>query len=235
MKWSISRIISICLRVSSRVYKLLDLFCGAGGCSMGYWKAGFHDITGIDNKPQKNYPFDFHQADVFEWCAENDLSQYDLIHASPPCQKFTALNKMWNAKSHEDLIDPMRFMLREFAGRWVIENVPGAPLYAPVILCGTMFGLGCDGAELWRHRLFEANFPLSIPPECQHRKKPRVIGVYGGHGMDRRRKVNTQDFSVEQRKEAMGIWWMNGIELSQAIPPAYTEWIGKQILKCIKK
>ena len=92
-----------------------------------------------------------------------------------------------------------------------------------------MFGLGSGDAELWRHRLFELSWGYVLAPPCQHRRKPRVIGVYGGHGRDRRRTVNTQDYSTEQRREAMGIDWMSGAELSQAIPPAYTEYLGRAL------
>jgi len=105
-----------------------------------------------------------------------------------------------------------------------------------VTICGSSLRLGlADGsAELRRHRHFETNFPVMVMP-CAHGWAPRVIGVYGGHGRDRRRTTNTQDFTVEQRREAMGIDWMNGGELSQAIPPAYTEFIGEQLLVHLKQ
>jgi DNA (cytosine-5)-methyltransferase 1 len=114
-----------------------------------------------------------------------------------------------------------------------MENVMGAPLKCDLVLCGTMFGLGCDDAELRRHRKFELSFPIRISelPKCRHGRKARVIGVYGGHGRDRRRTVKTQDYSTAQRREAMGIEWMNGTELSQAIPPAYSEFIGRAALQ----
>lgn len=198
---------------------------------MGYHRAGF-DVVGVDIKAQKHYPFEFHQADALEYLAEHG-PEFDVIHASPPCQAFSALKSMWNSRKHPDLIAPTREALRACGKPYIIENVPGAPLIAPFMLCGTMFGLGVGIAELRRHRLFEASFPVGLQTPCAHRLFRQVIGVYGGHGRDRRRKANTQDFSTRQRREAMGIDWMTGTELSQAIPPAYTEWIGKQLMAAL--
>jgi DNA (cytosine-5)-methyltransferase 1 len=223
--------------------RLLDCFSGGGGAAFGYFRAGF-DVVGVDIKYQKHYPsfhndeyakhFEFHQADALEYLAEHG-AEFDVIHASPPCQKFCDLKKMYNAKHHEDLLTPTRDLLRKIGKPYVIENVEGAPMENFITLCGTAFGLGIPSAELRRHRRFEIwpTSPLFVPP-CCHRKA-RVIGVYGGHGRDHRRKVNTQDFTVEQRRQAMGIDWMTGNELSQAIPPAYTEWIGKQIMAVLEK
>lgn len=204
--------------------KALDLFCGAGGASMGLRRAGF-DVTGIDIAPQKNYPFRFIQGDALA----ADLSGYDFVWASPPCQAHSSLKSMHNAKKHLDLIPATRAKLKAWDGPSVIENVCGAPLWNPVKLCGTMFGLGTGDAELRRHRLFECSFWFLSGIYCNH-SRPRVIGVYGGHGRDRRRKVNTQDYSTEQRREAMGIDWMTGAELSQAIPPAYSEYLARQFM-----
>lgn len=205
--------------------RLLDLFCGAGGAGMGYHRAGF-EVVGVDIAKQPHYPFEFHQADALEF----PLDGFDVIHASPPCQAWTPLNKMWNAKQHQDCITPLRRRLIEWGGLYVIENVRAAPLNAGTMLCGTMFGLGSGDAELRRHRYFETNWTVGLVPPCLHGYRPRVIGVYGGHGRDRRRKTNTQDFSTNRRREAMGIHWMNGQELSEAIPPAYTQFIGEQLL-----
>lgn len=213
--------------------KLLDLFCCAGGAGMGYHRAGF-DVTGVDIRKQPHNPHRFIQADALEYLREHGY-EYDAIHASPPCQAHSDLKHMWNAKKHVDLIAPTRELLKASGKPYIIENVEGAPLHKPVILCGTMFGLGTDDAELRRHRLFEVNWPLFLRPECQHGRKPRVIGVYGGHGRDRRRNVNTQDFPTSARREAMGIDWMTSTELSQAIPPAYTEWIGRQLLSQMRE
>jgi DNA (cytosine-5)-methyltransferase 1 len=205
--------------------KCLDLFCGAGGAAMGLHRAGF-DVTGVDIKEQPNYPFEFIRGDALE----QDLTGFDFVWASPPCQAHCDLKHMHNAKKHEDLIPATRLKLIEWGGPYVIENVEGAPLINPMMLCGTMFGLGAEGAELRRHRLFEINYGFFMPPCCYH-SAPRVIGVYGGHGRDRRRRVNTQNFSTEARRKAMGIDWMTGSELSQAIPPAYSEFLARKALE----
>ena len=204
----------------------LDLFCGAGGASMGLHRAGF-DVIGVDVRPQPRYPFTFVRADALE--PPFDLSRFDLIWASPPCQAFVDLRWMYNAKEHEDLIPSTREMLSLSGRPYVIENVDRAPLRSAARLCGTQFGLGWEDAELWRHRHFEISgfgLPLTL---CRHGERSRVIGVYGGHGRDRRRH-NGQNFSVTARRAAMGIDWMNGAELSQAIPPAYSEFIGAAFL-----
>ena len=224
--------------------RLLDLFCGAGGAGEGYSRAGF-DVTGVDIKPQKHNPHTFVQADALEYPREHGR-EFDLIHASPPCQAHTALRALHKDREYMDLIEPMRKLLQEIGRPYVIENVPGAPLKNPVLLCGSMFGLGTGDAELRRHRLFElGGWSLTLTPRCQHGLKPatisvhghgtgislarrnRVIGVYGGHGRDRRRISNTQNFTTDQRREAMGIDWMTGAELSQAIPLAYTEFLAR--------
>lgn len=213
--------------------RLLDLFCGAGGCAVGYHRAGF-DVVGVDNRPQPRYPFAFVQADALEYCREHG-AEFDVIHASPPCQAFTDLKEMWNAKEHPDLLTPTRDLLRTLGKPYVIENVEGAPMVNYITLCGTAMGLGTDTAELRRHRRFEIEPHILMVPPCAHGLKDRVIGVYGGHGRDRRRTVNAQDFSTADRRIAMGIDWMTGTELSQAIPPAYTEWIGRQLIPVVMR
>lgn len=228
--------------------KLLDLFCGAGGAAMGYHQAGF-EVVGVDIKPQPKYPFEFHQGDALEFCLEHS-HEFNVIHASPPCQAHTCLKTMWNAKKHEDMIPATRTLLHEISKPFVIENVPGAPMakYKTIMLCGPMFKLQTkDGTgELRRHRLFESNVFLGLTPNCNHGNRS-VIGVYGGHGRDRRRTVTVtghcggysrrdglQFFPLKQRQEAMGIDWMIGDELSQAIPPAYSFWIGQQLMRHFK-
>ena len=227
---------------------ILDLFCGAGGVSCGYTQAGFRCV-GVDINPQKNYPYEFHQADALEYLREHG-HEFDAIHASPPCQKFTALRTMPNAKEHISLVEPVRELLIKSGKQYVIENVPGAPLINPVVLCGTMFNLGCADGELRRHRLFECSFYV-LAPECKHGSiRPQVIGVYGGGGVHggrppRKRPTTvgvwgnaggfsyrdgSQQYSTIERREAMGIDWMTGNELSQAIPPAYTRFIGEYLL-----
>jgi DNA (cytosine-5)-methyltransferase 1 len=216
---------------------LLDLFCGAGGAAMGYHRAGFDEIVGVDIKPMKRYPFQFVQGDALEYLAAHGR-EFDAIHASPPCQAFTALKSMWNAKEHADLVAPTRELLKKIGRPYVIENVPGAPLIRPIMLCGTMFGLGVKNAELRRHRLFELGFKWGamIPP-CAHYHRGIVCGVYGGHGRDRRRlpaRDGLQGFPHADRAAAMGIDWMEGNGLSQAIPPAYTEFIGRQLIQALE-
>jgi DNA (cytosine-5)-methyltransferase 1 len=166
--------------------RLLDLFCGAGGAAVGYHRAGFDQIVGVDIEPQPRYPFEFVQEDAFSFLNSHGR-EFDLIHASPPCQAYSALRTMWNDREHPDFIGPLRATLLSAARPYIIENVIGAPLISPVMLCGTMFNLGIADAELWRHRLFEIHpLRLLLTPTCQHRTKPKVIGIYGGHGRDRR-------------------------------------------------
>lgn len=214
--------------------KALDLFCSGGGASMGYHQAGF-DVCGVDIHPQPRYPFLFYHADALTF----PLDGFDVVHASPPCQAHTSLKTMPTARAHEDLIPATRAKLQAWGGPYIIENVVGAPLFSPILLCGTMFGLGCDDAELRRHRLFESNLPLLVP-DCQHGRQSRVIGVYGGHLRNRIRSPQQEDkgmadFTVEQGRMAMGISWMSLKELSQAIPPAYSHFIGGQVLHYLQQ
>jgi len=204
--------------------RLLDLFCGAGGAAMGYSQAGFTQIVGVDIVPQRNYPFTFIQADALNPSVDLDL--FDLVHASPPCQAFTVYgnNKARVRSDHPDLIEPTRRLLGD--REHVIENVQGAPLDATVKLCGTAFGI-----EVRRHRLFEASFPM-LAPSCYHgryteRKYP------GSSNRPRGRTVaNIGEWRVplSQQQDAMQIDWMTLPELSEAIPPVYTRFIGEQFL-----
>ena len=208
--------------------RLLDLFCGAGGAAMGYHRAGFDEIVGVDINPQPRYPFEFVQADAMEY----PLDGFDAIHASPPCQAFTSMKSMHNAREHVDLLTPTRPRLVSAGVPYVIENVPGAPVQSPIMLCGSMFGLGVSDAELRRHRLFEVSPAILLTPRCQHGTRD-VIGVYGKGVRNSRRKFDkgVPDFTVGDGRTAMDIDWMSIAELSQAIPPAYTEWIGCQLLE----
>lgn len=208
-------------------YRALDLFCGAGGASMGLHLAGF-EVTGVDIRPQPRYPFAFIQADALTV----DLDGYDLIWASPPCQAFTALRTMPNSKHHPNLIPPVREALTRSAALYIIENVPGAPLMSPLMLYGTMFGLACGPYELRRHRLFETNFALGLTPPCAHGQRPLTIGVYGGAGGRSNRDGHKRGASW-QRREAMQIPWMTRDELSQAVPPAYARFIGEQAIRAL--
>lgn len=209
---------------------------------MGYHRAGF-EVVGVDLNPQPRYPFAFHQADALTF----PLDGFDAIHASPPCQAFTSMRTMPDAREHANLIEPIRERLLAAGVPYVIENVVGAPLRNPVRLCGTMFGLGTEGAELRRHRLFECSF-FCLSPTCAHGAR-YVIGIYGGHARNRTRVIDVYgegardsrrkydkglpDFGVDQGREAMGIDWMSVAELSQAIPPAYTQFIGEALLRII--
>lgn len=200
--------------------KLLDLYCKAGGGSYGYKKAGF-DVVGVDIEHQPNYPYKFIQADAIEFLKTADLSAFDAIHASPPCQAYSWSAKRWN-KNYPDLVQPTRELLIKTGKPYIIENVIGAPLINPITLCGTMFGL-----KVIRHRLFESNIELQIPCKCFHNgsvKNGDYVTV-AGHGGD------SKDCKLSTWREAMGISWMNKNELTQAIPPAYTEFIGKQLIQ----
>ena len=216
----------------------LDLCCSAGGAALGYNAAGF-DVTGIDIARQPRFPFAFIQADVLSLSLDF-LRQFDLLHASPPCQAHSAMWVLHNAKPHVDLIGPIRDRLIAAGVPYVIENVPGAPLRNPIVLCGSMFDLRApDGANLKRHRLFETSFPLTAPSRCQHRKP--VIGVYGGHNRDRQREAGTNHRSGSNRPWAhafiaMGvpIGSMTLNELSQAIPPAYSRYVAEAFLQAAK-
>lgn len=212
---------------------------------MGYYKSGFVRITGVDIKPMPRYPFEFVQADAMEYVAEHG-HEYDVIHASPPCQRYSVMtNGRWQDRvgDHPDLIAIIRTALQEVGRPYIIENVSGAraELINPIMLCGTMFGLQTkQGNQLIRHRYFECSFGYWLVPPCAHRngsaigvygggqnparKKP-AIGVYGHTGGSSKRDA-LQMFDVNARREAMGILWMTGKELSEAIPPAYTKYIG---------
>ena len=207
--------------------RLLDLFCGAGGAAMGYHRAGFEDITGIDNRPMPRYPFNFIQADALGYLAEHG-QEYDVIHASPPCQHYSVTKYLHN-NQYPDLIEPLRKMLKETGKTYVIENVIGAPLLDPITLCGISFGL-----MVRRHRLFETKFFILQPPDRCKNEKYYVIF---GHEVRARRhgaKAGEKQ-KISVGRMAMGIDWMTRGELSQAIPPAYTEYVGKWILDPINR
>jgi DNA (cytosine-5)-methyltransferase 1 len=216
---------------------LLDLFCGAGGAAMGYHRAGF-DVVGVDIKPQPEFPFEFIQGDwqdplwVLPGVWERQGRPY-AIHASPPCQAYSTMTKKWGRSAeHPDLVAPVREHLEAIGAPFVIENVAGAPLADPVMLCGSMFGLEGDGWYLKRHRLFEAHgFSLWPPGPCAHRGA--AMAVFGHPGGSSKRDPKARFGSFAEWKVAMGIDWMKAGELAESIPPAYTEWIGRQLFAAL--
>jgi DNA (cytosine-5)-methyltransferase 1 len=205
--------------------KLLDLFCGAGGASAGYAKAGF-DVTGIDLKHGKRYPFTYIRGDVRDYLDPEFLQQFDVIAASPPCQSFSATKHLRNAQGKTTTKTNMIPMVRDaliMSNRiYVIENVPNAPLINPVQLCGSAFGL-----KVRRHRLFESNFKLK-GTDCHHKQQGKPVGIYGSMRDEIPGGGHTAK-TMEQAHEAMGIDWMIWGELVESIPPAYTHYIGQQL------
>jgi DNA (cytosine-5)-methyltransferase 1 len=206
--------------------KLLDLFCGAGGASKGYALAGF-EVTGIDLKHGKRYPFTYQRRD-FNTVTVEELQEYDMIHASPPCQTFSITQHLRNAQGKStdklDLLEPVRNLLIASGKPYVIENVKGAPLINPVQLCGSAFGL-----KVRRHRLFESNMPLT-GTTCNHKEQGRPVGIYGSMRDEIPQGGRTAK-TMEEAHGAMGIDWMIWGELVEAIPPAYTEYLGKQLIR----
>lgn len=228
--------------------RLLDLFCKAGGASMGYHWAGF-DVTGVDVKPQPRYPFNFIQADAISFLegllASGEINQFDVIHASPPCQDDSNGRNYGGRKQsepgrHPQLIPPTLNLLRQFKGLWVLENVIGAShrLEYPLMICGTALGL-----RIQRHRLFQSNLFLFSPGKCNHRpfdvsvrrQRAEYLLAYTdattAKGQAVRRPPSCRVGTVRQ---AMEIEWMTLEELGEAIPPAYTKWIGDQLMEAIQ-
>jgi len=201
----------------------IDLFCGAGGVAVGLHRAGF-DVIGVDINPQPNYPFHFIQADAFDF----DVSPFDFVWASPPCQGYTTMTCVSQVPRS---IPFVREKLQASGKPYIIENVPGAKrhLIDPLMLCGTMFNL-----RVFRHRFFESNLNLScdLPHSHAGKRVPRdhpdgnMCAVYGS--------PNRRDGSLEDWKEAMGINWMTGHEMAQAIPPAYAEYLGRQVIQQLR-
>ena len=220
--------------------KLLDLFCGAGGAAMGYHRAGFDKIVGVDNRPMSRYPFTFVLSDALEYVRAHG-HEFDAIHASPPCQAYSALLCLpWlRGRVYARLIEPVRLLLCEVGVPWIIENVERAPLDG-ITLCGTMFGL-----PVYRHRVFESSEMLLQPSHEKHRV---IIGR--GRMLNDRRKgtlnngsargawgnqtivtVAGGQFKKADGERALGIDWMTKDELAEAIPPAFAEFIGRQFLQ----
>ena len=207
--------------------RLLDLFCGAGGAAEGYHRAGF-DVVGVDIRPQPHYPFEFVQADAMTY----PLKGWSAVHASPPCQSYSTLAALRPGTKGPGLVPAVRERLTKARVPYVIENVEGAPMRKPLVLCGTEFGLciRCtDGVVRWlrRHRLFESNVHLPRGIGCRCATK-QIAGVYG-HGPGG--SIRGRTCTVGESRLLLGTGWMTRDELSQAIPPAYTEYVGRFLLR----
>lgn len=207
--------------------RLLDLFSCAGGAAMGYHRAGF-DVVGVDIAPQPNYPFEFHQGDALEYAAEHG-QEFDAIHASPPCQSFTAYRRKGHGvgDGYPNLIPATRKALETIGRPYIIENVESArdELRDPLRLCGSMFRL-----DVQRHRLFESNLPLAAG-DCDHSIwTPRFPPATNRVNLRKTVEVGVWRIPLAVQREAMGIDWMGLRELSEAIPPAYTEHLGRQLV-----
>lgn len=209
--------------------RVLDLFSGAGGASMGYHQAGF-EVVGVDNKIQTRYPFNFVLGDALSVGWRMIMSgRFDFVHASPPCQKYSDLQKR-TGKNYPDLIGPVREMLQDSGLPYVIENVDTAPLENPVRLCGGMF----KGLRVYRHRLFETNWELKEP---EHPKHKALVYTHDKRKNHFGRAMSEDMFvqvtgggnaTIAEKRKAMGIDWMIHKEINEAIPPKYCEYIGNQ-------
>lgn len=221
--------------------RLLDLFSCAGGAGAGYAAAGF-EVVGVDIDPQPRYPFTFFQADAIEFVTEHG-HEFDVIHASPPCQAFSK-TKTLHTNEHPDLIEPTRAALRATGKPYVIENVIGAPLLDPIKLDGRHFAMTApdvDGVplKLVRPRLFESNIALTAPATMTANSHLFTASAYGaGGGWTPRHRDNPDRRGgyiphINVLRELLGIDWMTKHELSQSIPPRFTEYVGRQIIEAI--
>lgn len=202
--------------------KILDLFCGQGAAAMGYHRAGF-DVVGVDIAPQPRYPFEFHRADALEFLADNG-SEYDVIHASPPCQRYSATQRIMR-NDHPDLIGKVRTLAERIGAPFLIENVEGAraALRDPITLCGQSFGL-----HTYRHRLFESSMPLAAPTHNEHRVAHVKMGRPLREGDWYHAVGNFSNVPYVRRD--LGVPWMTRDGIRECVPPAYTEYLGRQLL-----
>lgn len=203
--------------------RLLDLFCGAGGAAMGYHRAGF-EVVGVDIKPQPHFPFEFHQADALDF----PLEGYDAYHASPPCQEYSRTKSLHPHIDYPDLLSHVRTRLSSTSKVWVIENVVGAPFEHWIVLCGMMFGL-----RPYRHRRFESSFLMMQPEHPKHVERVLNRG-YDAAWTGFFCVTGGGNAPVAVMKQAIGIDWMTRAEFTQAIPPAYTEYLGQYLMKAIR-
>jgi DNA (cytosine-5)-methyltransferase 1 len=214
--------------------RLLDLYSGAGGCSVGFHRAGF-DVTGVDITPHPDYPFELIVDDAMNWVTDPyRLNQFDVVAGSPPCPRFSSITPTHTRNDHPDHLTPTLAALRAWGGMWVVENVPRAPLPGAVTYCGKAMGL----PHLRRHRLFASSVFL-MSPGCACDRGP-AFGVYGDHGdLTPVRRTNgtsrgNKARDVTHAQQIMGIDWMtHWDDLADAIPPAYTEHIGGQLLAAL--
>lgn len=200
--------------------KALDLYCCAGGAGTGLHRAGY-DVTGVDIVNQPNYPFAFEQGNALD----ADLSGYDFVWASPPCQNHSRMSGCREGlrDKYPSLIAATREKLKAWGGVWIIENVVGAPLENPVMLCGAMFGLAT-----YRHRIFESNVPLTAPPHPKHDKPTSKAGHWKPGTLI---SVAGNCAPMALAREAMGIDWTTRAELVEAIPPVFAEYLARQTLR----
>lgn len=205
--------------------RMVDLFCKAGGASMGYARAGF-EVVGVDIEPQPRYPFEFHQGDALAFLIAHG-HEFDAFAASPPCQAHSLTQRI-QGRTHRDFITEIRGLFQALGKPYVIENVEGAPLVQPITLCGAMF----PGLRTYRHRLFESNLPLQVPPHPDHTVPITKMGRAPRDGEFMH--VVGNFIGAAQGRVAMGIDWMTRDELREAIPPLYTSFIGAQIIEAVK-
>jgi DNA (cytosine-5)-methyltransferase 1 len=214
--------------VSNIKPKLLDLYCKAGGSSMGYYRAGF-EVTGVDIQNQRKYPFVFIKSDVREVLRDHKfLKSFDAIAASPPCQLFSQTKHLRDSQGKDtnkiNMIPETIEGLMMSGKPWIVENVPGAPLDKPVQVCGSAFGM-----KIRRHRLFQSNVHL-VGTSCYH--SGITVGVYGQLN-DRIPNGGRTAKDLKEAREVMGIDWMPWTSLVEAIPPNYTEYLGKQLMSYV--
>lgn len=212
--------------------ELLDLCCKAGGATRGYQLAGFR-VTGVDLKPQPHYPGDdFLEADALEVLADREfMAGFDAVHASFPCQGFTAYRRRGGGvgDGYPDLITPGRPLLEATGLPWVMENVEGSPVRPQVKLCGSSFGL-----DVKRHRWFESNVPMMSPPCVHGIWKPRFPHATNRTNLRKTVEIGAWRIPLPVQQAAMGgVDWMTLDELSNAVPPAYAEYLGGCLLEHI--